>query len=963
MPVAFECPAAHRAALEAVKQAVGINHHYLDSWIYLFLCNKGQDVTEAVAKLQRRDAMERTVFAHYEMTPSLRESMRSGIAQYIGRDKAGRPILYFTTVRDTPTVEQRPERQANLDMILSWAARCDPMNPTSTVTWLVNQQDASMIKNTDLIFQKDMALRISKFFPGVVGRMYICNMGTALTFVMKPLLKQLPKGISECLHVFSGNDIQRGKLRELIDESVIPVALGGSNDCDHPHNYELFASSIESHFDRCMTALSQGISIKDMEVAEVYRVSPSGEAPPAQTAVVPSHSSGYPLVGEPQPKLLASCTTRRAQRIEEAGAETLDRAEVMSRLKQSGLTIHVDCCPHTIVVMSRALHTLSPLNGEDHRHVSTPVSLFEQKNAEMVLFECSPKGANGTSGSAAISMKDATLRRSTLLELHPENVHTYSFQRNTRQMHLAQQDLWELERNWTHFLSHSVDMLPHLSGVMEDVRHDRLSPTQLASLQLHTTLLRKIAHHALNLFPQTHRQLHSPVLRWFLEGRCGKSRNSAHWRVVEKVDIDCTSPDNFLLSLQGTAVQAVYDCDTLLAWDRIQDRVLRRLMLAWPPGTTRDSANTYLTVRINDLWQQLVPQFQQYIEAEVILSIAEFIEHYRLLVSGGKIDTTQEWYLTLFTGLVEYRELHRKQWLFHVFPPLFQAAEMHDAPPTIQEMLSSCQQEGTLEAACALVALVDRSVHKMKEHFSQDYTVGKLMSHLDVERYMEKTGRKVCIPYDSQREGFTPAQLVQSERAAMCQLLDAMKQPLREFLLLSCVVFAGNTAISTPHPNRAEVINEVRAARLMLANTMNTHLLVRKLVTAMCRIGYDMQGSFGTDYLGVLPVSTEEPTDGYAMAHALLFLTAYVSSVAPSAHAPIYSPIEVETPLSFSNDSFPVSTGSVGSSSSLSKGSMHSALSESAPTPRDSVPAFLECLLAIDISAAPIAGIKRLLVP
>lgn len=118
----FSCPPERRSGLEEVKRAVGVNHSYFDSWIYLFYENKKFDVKETIAKLNRRDIMEKSVFSTYTITPGLKKSMRSGIVQYVGRDFDGRPVLYFNTARDFPKSEERPERQANMDMFLSWVS-------------------------------------------------------------------------------------------------------------------------------------------------------------------------------------------------------------------------------------------------------------------------------------------------------------------------------------------------------------------------------------------------------------------------------------------------------------------------------------------------------------------------------------------------------------------------------------------------------------------------------------------------------------------------------------------------------------------------------------------------------------------------------------------------------------------------------------------------------------------------
>ena len=82
----------HRDQVEEVKRRMGIEHDYSDCWIYNFLENKYFDVDETVAKLYRRDTMEREEIHGYEVTDFMREQMSKGLIQLIGDDRDGRVI-------------------------------------------------------------------------------------------------------------------------------------------------------------------------------------------------------------------------------------------------------------------------------------------------------------------------------------------------------------------------------------------------------------------------------------------------------------------------------------------------------------------------------------------------------------------------------------------------------------------------------------------------------------------------------------------------------------------------------------------------------------------------------------------------------------------------------------------------------------------------------------------------------
>jgi hypothetical protein len=289
----FQCPAEHVDALEKVKARMGVKHAYMDGWFYMFLENKKFDVDEAVAKLLRRQAMERQEFAHYEVTESMRETMRSGIVEVIGEDLEGNVAVLVTTCRDFPKTEMREERKRNMDMWVSYVVRLRPQTNRCKVVWLINQEDCSLMKNTDLMFQKDMMIRISKYFPNAVHKVLLCNMSTALTFVMKPLLRQFPESISKLVEVHSSSDIKSGVLKKYFSMDVLPVCLGGRNkNVDVPEHFLEFARNVEDYTLRALQGLKRGYSIKEWEMMDTYGVDQHGNviSSPAPKAPASSES-------------------------------------------------------------------------------------------------------------------------------------------------------------------------------------------------------------------------------------------------------------------------------------------------------------------------------------------------------------------------------------------------------------------------------------------------------------------------------------------------------------------------------------------------------------------------------------------------------------------------------------------------------------------------------------------------
>ena len=261
----------HRDQLEDVKRRLGIEHEYFDCWIYNFLENKFFDVDETVAKLHRRDAMERDEIGSYEVTDFMREQMSKGLIQLIGDDREGRVTFYIVTARDKPLASKRDENKRNFDMWMSYGTRLRKENKRCRITMLINQDGASMWSNTDMAFQSNIALRIAKFYPGCVDRMYICRMGRTLSAMAKPIFKSLPKVVSERIHIITEYEMERGKLLEYFEPHVLPRALGGESDIDCRENWSRFAETIESHFLRLRDAIRSGKRVKEWEIEELTK--------------------------------------------------------------------------------------------------------------------------------------------------------------------------------------------------------------------------------------------------------------------------------------------------------------------------------------------------------------------------------------------------------------------------------------------------------------------------------------------------------------------------------------------------------------------------------------------------------------------------------------------------------------------------------------------------------------------
>ncbi|CAJ1031262.1 CRAL/TRIO domain containing protein, putative [Leishmania lindenbergi] len=261
---------SHRDEVDRVKRQLDIKHGYFDAWIYGFLANKKFSVDETVAKLHRRFAMEANELASYELTDYMRESLRQGIMFEIGKDKAGRVAFYINTRRDRPQAKYRDEKRRSFDMIISYGTRLRKENKRCQMVMLINQDGASLLQNVDMTFQADIALRISKFYPGVVDKMYICKMSRTLAIMAKPIFKHLPAIVADRIQIIDDTDIKQGALLDLFDAEVLPVELGGQNKCDEEGLWSAYADRVEKYYAELKRAVNErGLTVKDYELESI----------------------------------------------------------------------------------------------------------------------------------------------------------------------------------------------------------------------------------------------------------------------------------------------------------------------------------------------------------------------------------------------------------------------------------------------------------------------------------------------------------------------------------------------------------------------------------------------------------------------------------------------------------------------------------------------------------------------
>lgn len=261
---------SHQREIERIKAEFSISHGYFDAWIYGFLENKKFNFEETVEKMKRRFTMEVSVLAQYQLTDYARRKLREGIMQDIGNDKQGRVVFYLSASRDSRSKEHIEEDQMIFDMFVSYGTRLRHESKCSQMVMLVNQQGQSLLKALDSGLQGDQALRISKFFPGMVCKLYMCGMSSTAAFMARPVISRLPAVVSERLQIISDKEIKSGALLEYIDSSVLPRELGGTNDCDNPANWCQYADRIEDYFMKLKDAVSnRRLTVKEYELEEL----------------------------------------------------------------------------------------------------------------------------------------------------------------------------------------------------------------------------------------------------------------------------------------------------------------------------------------------------------------------------------------------------------------------------------------------------------------------------------------------------------------------------------------------------------------------------------------------------------------------------------------------------------------------------------------------------------------------
>lgn len=287
---------SHQQQVEDIRNQLGITHEYFDAWIYGFLENKKFNIDDTLEKLERRFTMEISVLAEYQITDYMRKTLREGITQDIGVDKQGRVVLYLSAERNRRVKEHAEEDQKLFDIFVSYCTRLRHESKCSQMVMLINQGSASFVKTLDVGLQGDQALRISKFFPGMVSKMYICGMSSTAAFMAKPICGRLPAVVSDRLQIVSDSEVKKGALLEYFDKSVLPCALGGTNNCDTPENWSDYGNRVENYFVKLKDAVTnKKLTVKEYELKELG-INPSGKevGPESPSGVLSSSIAPHP---------------------------------------------------------------------------------------------------------------------------------------------------------------------------------------------------------------------------------------------------------------------------------------------------------------------------------------------------------------------------------------------------------------------------------------------------------------------------------------------------------------------------------------------------------------------------------------------------------------------------------------------------------------------------------------------
>lgn len=457
-------------------------------------------------------------------------------------------------------------------------------------------------------------------------------------------------------------------------------------------------------------------------------------------------------------------------------------------------------------------------------------------------------------------------------------------------------------RDWISFCCQCVEVVPKVEALLEALRRGTVPPAATDDDVI--AKLRRCGHHMINLFPQTHATLPFPLLDWYATGATARYRSAAAAAAqaasaadappLDGLDmfeinprrlafrLDCTTPDNFLLSAQAGAVEFIESWDDTIAVEQRKVRVQRRLLLTWPPHTDRHTFEGQLQTKARLLWRQLRPLFRIYIESKVRIAIAEFIRHYGLLVSGGRINERAEWYEQLFTDVLQYRELHRRNWLFYVYPPLSEDEALAEEPPTMAELLRARGDTAlTLDAAASLMTLIELSLQYTADQLTTENATagGAVATRSIVERYLEVSKTKVYIPYDTQRTGVVPSESIEWHKKAAASALREAEAPLKEFLF----TVVSTSVLQHEYPStmsEAEIKLDLQRSKGEHAVAIVERRAHQRVAMSFTRVCAELQGSFGSDAYNLLttyPAEAVHP-EGYALGLELLLAVAILRS-------------------------------------------------------------------------------------
>ena len=685
----FDCPPDHKPALESVKSRMGVSHSYFDGWYYLFLENKKFNVDDTVAKLQRRAQMEQQEFARYEVTEPMREKMKSGIVEVIGEDIYGNIAVLVTTCRDFPKVEEREDCKRNMDMWLSYVIRLRTKTNRCKVTWLINQDGCSLMKNTDLMFQKDMMIRISKYFPNAVHKVLLCNMSTALTFVMKPLLRQFPDSISQLVEVHSSTDIKNGVLKKHFSMDVLPRALGGSNEnVDVPEHFLEFAANVEEYTVRALKALREGYSIKEWEMMDAYGVDrygkPLSSKEPESAQVSPSPSpvggmlyfssptGGSSAAQSPQMTTMDLPTKRFIDEDFSAGAVARQEQHLWSNTLRSVTELHIRVQLDSFKNCCRDLdHQCAALATQIHRNQVTSddlnlLLLQSEKTERLIVNLLRLATASQTSRARQSRVKVLPVVQTILI---PDILRTIarSESASTAGFHIESGDM---DGSSAQALLENLRVAAALSNEWSH-RYEAESDWLLSSIE-----------RALLIWPTSEswdRLLSAPSK---IESIL-MNESSPFWIPADRAQVD---PEGF----RG----------------RVMCSILRR--------------------KLDHAWELISKNLEEYLLAESYLAVLQYISGVRSLdVTALCIDTTSNVFLRAVERVYRSRFEQRKSFLFHLLPPQYSFED--SLPPSVDELLTGASWAAQSNQLSKLRDLVVESIAAVSEqlHIAEGSSTAK----------------------------------------------------------------------------------------------------------------------------------------------------------------------------------------------------------------------------------------------